>query len=210
MSNRFGAAPEMLIPGRVAAWEPPHRVVFDDGEDAPGLAFEWLVEARDRGNCVVRLVNSGFVEGTPWDDQYDGMKDGWGLFLLNLQLHLAHFAGRTAAAMLPMAMWPMPPDRAWTTLSSALGLPAAPGPGQRVVATAADAPPLAGTVAQTGAGRLALVLDDPPPGTAILACEGVGEQCGISVWLYLYGADAADLVKRDETRWSAWLEAHSQ
>jgi uncharacterized protein YndB with AHSA1/START domain len=42
----FGAGPEMQIDGRVAAWEPPHRVVFDKGEGEPGLAFEWLVEAR--------------------------------------------------------------------------------------------------------------------------------------------------------------------
>ena len=55
----FGPGPEMQIPGRVAAWEPPNRIVFDDGSDAPGLAFEWLVEARDGGTCVVRLVNTG-------------------------------------------------------------------------------------------------------------------------------------------------------
>ncbi len=54
----FGPGPEMQIPGRVAAWEPPNRIVFDDCSDAPGLAFEWLVEARDGGTCVVRLVNT--------------------------------------------------------------------------------------------------------------------------------------------------------
>ena len=54
----FGPGPEMQIEGRVAAWEPPHRIVFDKGEDRGGLALEWLIEARDGGTCVVRLVNN--------------------------------------------------------------------------------------------------------------------------------------------------------
>ena len=73
---RFGPGPEMLIPGRVAAWEPPRRIVFDGGEGVGGLAFEWLVEARDGGTCIVRLVNSGFGSGEDWDAQFDGMTRG--------------------------------------------------------------------------------------------------------------------------------------
>ena len=34
---RFGPGPEMLIPGRVAAWEPPRRIVFDGGEGVGGM-----------------------------------------------------------------------------------------------------------------------------------------------------------------------------
>ncbi|MCB1248049.1 MAG: SRPBCC domain-containing protein [Acidimicrobiales bacterium] len=34
----FGDAPEMQIPGRVAAWDPPRRIVFDGGEGRrPGV-----------------------------------------------------------------------------------------------------------------------------------------------------------------------------
>ena len=32
----FGPEPEMQIPGRVAAWEPPDRVVFDGGKGVEG------------------------------------------------------------------------------------------------------------------------------------------------------------------------------
>ena len=90
----FGPGPEMQIPGRVAAWEPPHRIVFTGDTDGPGLAFEWLVEARDHGTCVVRLVNSGFGDGNPWDGQYDDMLGGWKLFLRNLWLHRTYFPGQ--------------------------------------------------------------------------------------------------------------------
>lgn len=209
MANRFGDGPEMLVPGRVAAWEPPRRVVFDGGDGVPGLAFEWLVEARDHGTCVVRLVNSGFTEGTPWEDQYDGMAEGWGLFLANLQLHLAHFAGRSATAMLPMALWPRSMERGWAALTESLGLPATLAAGDAFAVTAADTPPLGGVVAQHGPGRLIAVLDTPAPGTAILACEGAGEQCGVSVWQYLYGDDATTLVEQNGPRWSAWLQARA-
>jgi uncharacterized protein YndB with AHSA1/START domain len=88
----------MQVTGRVAAWEPPHRIVFDGGEGVPALAFEWTVEARDGGTCVVRLVNSGFGSGEAWDDQFDQLHEGWKLFLLNLRLHLTHFGGQHATA----------------------------------------------------------------------------------------------------------------
>jgi uncharacterized protein YndB with AHSA1/START domain len=209
-TSRFGEGPEMLIPGRVTAWEPPHRVVFEGADEtAPGLAFEWLVEARDQGTCVVRLVNSGFVEGTPWYDDYDGMTEGWQLFLFNLQLHRAHFPGRTGIPMLPMGAWPDSGQQAWTRLAEALGLPAVPQPGERIAVAEGDTPALAGTVVRYDPGRLALLLDEPAAGTAFIACESMGEGCGVSVWQYLYGDDAAALVERDEPRWTAWLQAQA-
>lgn len=205
----FGPGPEMQIPGRVAAWEPPHRIVFDGGEDAGGLAFEWLVEARDGGSCVVRLVNSGFGSGAEWDGQYDGMAEGWKLFLLNLRLHMEHFAGQSARAVLPSAMWPGPREATWEALTAALGLPVEPTVGDRVETSGADVPPLGGTVVVAEPWRLALLLDSPAPGTAFLAAEGSGEQVGVSVWSYLYGPAGEEAAERDAPRWWAWLAARS-
>jgi uncharacterized protein YndB with AHSA1/START domain len=204
----FGPGPEMQVHGRVAAWEPPNRIVFDSGDGAGGLAFEWLIEARD-GTCIVRLVNTGFGSGGEWDGQYDGMAEGWGLFLLNLRLHLEHFRGRAATAMLPMATWPGPPDRAWASLTRALGLPAGVEVGERIRSEAPDGPALAGTVADVAPWRLALVLDDPAPGTAFIAVEGQGDEVTVSVWSYLYGPDGPSIAERDEPRWSQWLERHA-
>jgi uncharacterized protein YndB with AHSA1/START domain len=202
----FGPGPEMQIPGRVAAWEPPRRVVFDGGEAAGGLAFEWLVEARDGGTCVVRLVNSGFGSGDDWDGQYDGMSEGWRLFLLNLKLHLEHFSGQSATAMLPMATWADSTDNAWTTLTDALGIPAAPTVGDRLEVGTDDTPPLAGTVARVTPMYVALLVDEPAPGTAFLAAEShQGEQAQVSIWAYLYGPEGAAAVERDEPRWRDWL-----
>jgi uncharacterized protein YndB with AHSA1/START domain len=201
----FGPGPEMTVPGRVAAWEPPHRVLFDSGADVEGLAFEWLVEARDGGSCVVRLVNSGFGSGADWDAQYDGMEQGWRLFLKNLQLHLAHFPGQSGRAMLPMAMWAGDQASAWVAVTDALGIPSAPAPGERIEVRG-DAPPLAGTVVDSEPGfRISLLLEAPLPGTALIAAEGTGDATGVSIWLYVYGNEAGVVVARDEPRWAAWL-----
>lgn len=205
----FGDAPEMQVPGRVAAWEPPHRIVFDGGEGVGGLAFEWLVEARDQGTCVVRLVNTGFGEGGAWDDQYDGMVEGWGIFLRNLQLHCRHFRGQAATSMLPMAGWPVDREAAWARVTEGLGLPASPAVGEHVRADAGDGLAYAGTVAAAASNWVALVADEPAPGTVFIAAEGHGEGCGVSVWGYLYGPDAPAIVERDKPRWQAWLDAQA-
>jgi uncharacterized protein YndB with AHSA1/START domain len=208
-SASFGDGPEMQIPGRVAVWQPPYRIVFDGGEGAGGLAFEWLVEARDGGTCIVRLVNSGFGEGEPWDEQYDGMSQGWKLFLLNLKLHLEHFGGQDATAMLPMAMWPGPREQAWAALTGSLGIASSPTIGDRIVVRAPDAPPFAGTVIDAASWRLALVLDEPCAGTAFLAVEGTGNEVGVSIWSYLYGSDRDEIVVRDKPRWNQFLTSHA-
>jgi uncharacterized protein YndB with AHSA1/START domain len=201
----FGSGPEMEVSGRVAAWEPPGRVVFDSGEGAGGLAFEWLVEARDGGTCVVRLVNTGFGSSDDWDGQYDAMKEGWSLFLLNLKLHLDHFRGQTATALLPTATWAGGREKAWAALTDQLGVPRAPAVGDRVQTSAVDAPTLAGTVVDVASWRLAVLVDHPAPGTAIVAVEGKGDEVSVSVWSYLYGADGAAAAGRDEPRWAKWL-----
>jgi uncharacterized protein YndB with AHSA1/START domain len=204
----FGPAPEMQIPGRVTAWDPPHRVKFTGEGPGPTLAFEWLVESRDGGSCVVRLVSSGFGSGEEWDAQYDAMKEGWQLFLLNLQLHLRHFRGRTARSMLPMAPWPGSQAEVWARLLRALGFPDSPQPGSHVHTTS-DAPPLAGTVVVAGPWHLALLLDEPAPGTAFVAAEHAGGQVGVSVWSYVYGDERDEIVRRDEPRWHSWLAEHA-
>jgi uncharacterized protein YndB with AHSA1/START domain len=203
----FGDAPEMQVPGRVAAWEPPRRVVFDGGEDAGGLAFEWLVEGRGDRTCAVRLVNSGFGDGSDWDDQYDGMVEGWQLFLFNLQLHCRHFLGQHATSMLPVGASPLSRTEAWTKLCADLHIPESPAVGEAIAPSAGDGLGMAGTVVKTSPTSIALLLDEPAAGTAFLAVETGGEGCGVSIWSYLYGTEASSIIERDKPRWTKWLNA---
>lgn len=186
----------------VAAWEPPHRVVFRGGGERP-LAYEWLVEARSGDTCIVRLVNSGFGSGEDWDGEYHGMSEGWKIFLQNLRLHLTHFPGRTPHTVIPSVMVPGPRNVAWAELCERMGVPADARAGDTIV-SASGAPALRATVESRldsdAATALLLVVEEPAEGTAFLTVEGNGDTVGASLYLYLYGegATAADA-------WAPWL-----
>ena len=186
----------------VRDWEPPRRVVFEG--DADHIAYEWLVEARDGGTCVVRLVNSGFSADADFDAEFEGMEMGWRIFLQSLRLQLAHFRGRRARAAIPTVTIPGPNAAAWSTLCDALGVPTDLQAGDRL-RTTGDAPTLAGTV--EGVLRMPkvtaylLLVDEPAPGTAFVAAEG-GDQVAASVYLYRYD-DGPD-------EWTPWMNARFQ
>ncbi len=203
MSASFG--PGMDVTGRVADWSPPRRLVLDSEEVGMGLAFEWTIEARDGGTCVVRLVNSGFGEGADWDAQYDGMTEGWRLFFNNLHAHLTYFAGRRATASLPMAQWSGPADEAWNRAIGELGVDAATTSGDVVSLDGGDGLRLDGRVLEVGDHELLMLVDEPAPGTAFLAVEGSGDAVSVSIWSYLYDEDGARIAARDAPRWAEWL-----
>ena len=181
---------------RVAAWEPPHRVVFT-GEGERALAYEWLVEARAGGTCLVRLVNSGFGPGEDWDADYDGMSSGWRIFLENLRLHLTHFPGQSARAIIPARMVHGRHDAAFARLCAELGVFPDLRAGQRFATSGPGVPAAAGTVHGVqdfaAAKTYLLLLEQPAPGTACLTAEGAGDIVALSFYLYLYGPVAATL-----------------
>ncbi len=201
--QHFG--PGMDAEGVITAWEPPRRLAFG-ATDGSGLAFEWLVEAREGGSCVVRLVNSGFGTGEEWDDQYDAMTEGWSIFLANLRLHRTHFPGQAASCALPTAMWDMTQEDAWGLLLETLGL-GTPEVGGSATSTA---PALGGQVVEVVAPHhVTVLLTEPAPGVAFFAAERAGPALGVSAWLYLYGPDAAGLAAREGARWQDWLNGRA-
>ena len=195
---------------RITAWEPPRRLVAEvAAEGRPAFAMEWLVEARDGGTCVVRLVNSGFGSGADWDAEYDATEAGWRLFLYNLRLYLTHFPGQRCSSVLVNGHAEGPVDRAFGELAAALGLPAGASGGERVAAGAPGVPPLAGVVERAAPNLLTLLLERPAPGIAFVVCEPAGDgSAHASVYLYLFGDGAAEAAARDEPGWRAWVQRH--
>ena len=189
--------------GTVTAWQPPHRFAYRGGEEERSLAYEWLVEARDGGTCVVRLVNSGFGPGAEWDAEFDGMAEGWRIFLEVLRLHLTHFPGRTARAAVPTGLTEGPNGEALSRLCSGLGLGREPAPGERFTTAGPGVPALTGSVVgslrRPRASAHLLLVDGPVPGTGFLAAEGDGDQVSVSAYLYLYGDGCEDVL----TGWTA-------
>jgi uncharacterized protein YndB with AHSA1/START domain len=195
---------------RITAWEPPRRFAVEiAGEGRPAFAMEWLVEARDGGTCVVRLINSGFGSGADWDAEYDATEAGWRLFLYNLRLHRTHFPGRPCSSVLVNGHGDGSVDRAFADLMAALGLPAEAREGERVAAAAADAPPLAGVVERVTPNMLTLLLERPAEGIAFVASEPAGDgSAHTSVYAYLFGDGAGEAAARDEPAWRAWMQRH--
>lgn len=199
--------PGMEEPGRIVAWEPPARFAYEaplEGERR--LAYEFLVEAQAGGTCVVRLINSEFGDGADWDAEFDGMEAGWRLFLETLRLGRTHFPGEPCTPVILNARAPVPKQEAWPRLTGALGLEDA-GEGERVTASGAGVPPLAGRVGWSAPGMLALVTERPTPGIALLASEGSGEHAFLSLHLYCFGDGAAAAAGELEPVWREWMAA---
>ncbi|MHC5113093.1 MAG: SRPBCC family protein [Planctomycetota bacterium] len=208
--NSFG--PGMDSVSTVTDWNPPHSLSaesHDFGPDGPPIATEWIVEAREGGTCIVRVVHSLFASTDDWDKQMEGWESGWPAFFRLLRLYLAHFTGEPCAAFQLMGFSSSPPDATWRTLCDGLGLEAV-AVGERVESSGA-APRMAGTVECVGEGggahaeELMLRLDDPAPGIAHLFAMKMGGQVVVSIRFYLYGSAAAAAVARDESSWQAWI-----
>jgi hypothetical protein len=100
-------------------------------------------------------------------------------------------------------------DGAFADLVAALGLPAEAREGERVAATAADAPPLAGVVERVTPNMLTLLLERPAEGIAFVASEPAGDgSAHTSVYAYLFGDGAGEAAARDEPAWRAWMQRH--
>jgi uncharacterized protein YndB with AHSA1/START domain len=190
----------------VEAWDPPHRLLLRGRDDDRGghLAYEWLVEAKDGGTCVVRLVNSGFGPGAEWDADFEGMSSGWRLFLENLRLHRTHFPGQVPVSILPTVMTAGPHADAWSKLCGTLGIGTALAAGDRVSGALGLSGTIERAVFEPKVSAYALVLDGPAPGTAFVTDEGEGDVVGASAYLYLYGAGASGV---DPSAWEGQLRS---
>jgi uncharacterized protein YndB with AHSA1/START domain len=133
--------------GTVTAWEPPRRFAFR-GQSPDGsvfMAFEWLIEGRDDGATVLRLVQSG-VLGDDWETEYDALGMGWDMYLHQLGQYLRFFPGRTATPITVMGPGPGDAGKMWAELRRGLGLAGPPAEGDRVRLTPDGLAPVDGVV----------------------------------------------------------------
>jgi uncharacterized protein YndB with AHSA1/START domain len=196
--------------GRVSAWDPPRRLALAEDWDGNAVATEFLVEARSGGTCVVRLVSSITGKGN-FDDEIEGMREGWLVAFKTLRIYLEHFPDEPVSTVYVARELHRPPERAldaWAELADELGAgPAAVG--ERFATTAPGAPVLAGTVEWVGEapGGVMVRAEAPVPGVAVLAVVVDGEHVNAVAHLFLYGDDAPAVAVRETEAWEAWLEA---
>jgi uncharacterized protein YndB with AHSA1/START domain len=181
--------------GRVTRWEPPAAFAYGSAADDPrpgDLAFEFAVSPAGEGTCVVRLVVTG---PTP-----DAMAEGWKVFLLNLRLHLTHFAGEECHSV--MATGP----GSWAALTGGLGLPAAPAVDDWVAAHAEGGPHFGGRVVHAGANGYAVRTDLPAPGIVLVGALGPT----VSLGGWFRGPTGIDAATAGRTAWTSWMTGLAQ
>jgi hypothetical protein len=194
--------------GRITAWEPvtadgrgrfAYGSVEPPADGRPDYAFEFLVSGRDGGGTVVRFVQSGFLDGTDWDGEYNSFDAGWSLFFENLRSYFAHFRGLRAQNVVTMGWTSGTADTVWPVLYVGLGLAGRPDLGSEVTLTPDGPRPITGVVDVMTQEFLGV---RSACGLHRFGAEGA-DGCGVSAYHYFYGepVDAAALTQQ----WQAWL-----
>ena len=184
--------------GVVTAWEPGRRFAYR-GESPDGamfMAFEWLIEGRDDGTCVLRLVQSG-VLGDDWETEYDALGKGWDMYLHQLAQYLGRFRGRPVAPVTVMVPGGGDADHVRSVFSSGLGLDRPPSEGDEVRLTPAGLTPVEGVVDYLSPEVLGVRGDDG------LYRFIRGHDGSVAVGHHLYGDDVDQ--QEAERAWQAWL-----
>lgn len=184
--------------GRIETWEPGRRLSLvylstRDGEQQR-LVQDIELEALDGGaRTRVRVVASGFSSDASWDDEFEGTRNGWAVFLCNLrhylelELHQAESGVTVGQAFVDV---PMTPAEAYARLFGPAGLLArtdAPTEGQRLPLTG----PLAGHEAIVDFPRAPALLGLNIPKLGLLRVEFLGRQHSyVHIMLLAHGEDA--------------------
>lgn len=132
----------------ITAYEPGKRFASRTAtaENGRFMAFEYLIEGREQGSTVLRVVHSGAL-GDDWQDEYDALRRGWPFHLHTLREYLAHFAGRTGVPVFAVApVAGLSTEEMQAALIRALALPTPVAVGARAHVEPAGLPPLEGEV----------------------------------------------------------------
>jgi len=206
--SNFG--PGMDCPATITMWQPPLRFVAESVIGPPGspkMATEWSVEARAGGTCVVRVVHSLFASTDDWDNQLEGVEQGWPTYFRILRMYLEKFKGMTCSAMQFVGFSSDSETKAWEKAGGELRLLKV-AEGQKW--SAPDGfPRMTGVVDSLGKGMhsnaVLLRLDTPAPGSAYIGAFSCGGMVMVCMSVYLYGDKAKAAVERDEPTWQTWI-----
>ena len=194
--------------GVVTAYDAPHRFAFAEtgwhpDPEAPAWATEILVEARDGGTCVVRLV-SGFLEnGEAWEDMMGGAAEGFTQALENLRLYLTHFAGLPGCQLTAAAVARGEVEEVRARLLAHVGLA---GAVEGATVTLTGSTELVGLVETVEPSGVLVRVQEPVQGLwHARVWPGAPGDVVMAIRAILYGENAAEVAPRDERAWQAWL-----
>ena len=197
-------------PATITAFEPPHRFAIEERMDMPGLgpwATEFLIEGRDGGSTVLRLVTGFHEGGEGWEPMVNGAAEGWAGAFEILRIYLKHFLGQRAVRLGATGDTGRPlSDRLELSgeLFAAMGLTGLKA-GDKFRGPD-DAPPLAGVIEVADPNAYLVRTEEPAAGIFEVSTFSMnGETTTVNVDGRLYG-DADEAAHRDTRRWHTWLK----
>lgn len=178
----------------VREWEPGRR--YSSSADGETQVVEFIVEGRDGGGAVLRLIHSG-ITGEDWEAEYHSR--GWDGFLANLRRYFDHFRGLPPATVSIIAFTNLDMAGIWERFYSALGLERPPAVGDRVTLRPDGPDPISGVVEVAEAGELGVRSDR---GAHFFSGDGAWNM--VTVVHYLYGEG----IDRDAAtaQWQSWAD----
>ena len=207
---------EFVPTARITAWDPPHRFATEGdeafGPGSPKIAYEWTVEARDGGQCVMRMVQTLFAEDDSWDTQVGDTEAGWPAFFHILRNYVERHDGQPSGVVQAMGPVPGSKDEAFERLLAALGVDDLT-PGATVDCHVEGVPAFSGEVEDVVRGRsnrVMLRLERPFPGTGWIGVGPIGGNLTAIVTLYYYGEGAPEAGARDGAQLAQWLQSYGQ
>jgi uncharacterized protein YndB with AHSA1/START domain len=182
--------------GRIEVWEPGRHLRLVGEGTRPGEAVvrveDFELVALDGGaRTLLRVVSSGFGSDASWDDEFEGTKNGWAVFVRNLRHYLERHRGqRCKARGFPFAGLALQKREAFERVFGAGGVLPIGEPyeeGRHVEITTSYGAKLHATIDFARApALLGLVVD----GLGLLRAELVGsEQLFVHVMLLAHGED---------------------
>jgi len=181
--------------GTVTAWEPNKRFTYRSAEfpDGSFMAFDYLIEGRDGGTTVLRMVQSGTIDNN-WEAEYDALDKGWNLYLHTIGEYIEHFDGQKPQAVDVHGAEAADEDSAWAVLKNGLGITGTPTAGDSIHLPVADED---GVVDYVETGNV----------IGVRTSDGLyrfsGRFGGMSIGHHIF-ADDFDQAEAEKA-WQAWL-----
>jgi uncharacterized protein YndB with AHSA1/START domain len=205
----------------IDAWEPGKRVrlvenrpAFDiTGQPMPGearqLAMEFTLETH-AGRTRLRIVHSGFGQGSDWDDELESVSSGWQFELRSLRHYLEHHKHKDRYHASLHFVTGLMPDRVWERLLGQGGFTVVEGSltiNERCVIVAPSGDRLAGKVEWYKPGAdLFVAVDELDAGVLRISVWRASGQTGVQVWMTTYSGAHAPRVKQFGDRARAPIE----
>lgn len=201
---------------KITAWDPPNHFATEGdnafGPGSPKIAYEWTVEAKEGGKCVMRMVQTLFTEDDSWDTQVGDTKAGWPAFFHVLRNYVERHAEEPSGVVQAMGPVPGTKEEAFERLASALGVSEI-RKGASVDCKAEGAPAFSGEIEDVVHGRsdrIMIRLQEPFPGTGWIGVGPIAGNMTAIATMYYYGEGASEASARDGAQLMGWLQAHGE